>query len=117
MTAAGEHLTPTQELVMDVLAARHRLGDTLWTFSSSAGKAVKTLAAAGLVNEMHGITENTIRASLTDVGRNRWLSPTYPLPVTHAPTRIWQERPGEFSYACACGLIVKHQRFGEWNTH
>jgi hypothetical protein len=29
----------------------------------------------------------------------------------HQITRIWQERPGEFSYRCACGTTVKHMPF------
>lgn len=32
----------------------------------------------------------------------------------HQPTDVWQERPGEFSYRCSCGMHMKHQRFGTW---
>lgn len=73
------HLTPTEELVLDVLAARFRLGERLWTFNASARRAIVKLADKGLVNEMSGITENTVRASLTDAGRDLWLS------TSHAP--------------------------------
>ena len=110
-------LTPTQGLVMEVLAARFRLGENLWTFGSEVSKQIGQLAAAGLVNEMRGITENTVRASLTAEGKSRFLSDTYPLQVTHTPVRIWQERAGEFSYSCACGLMAKHQVFGDWARH
>lgn len=30
----------------------------------------------------------------------------------HRIVDIWQERAGEVSYRCACGLVSKHQRFG-----
>ncbi len=32
----------------------------------------------------------------------------------HTPVRIWQERRGEFTYVCSCGMHMKHQQFGEW---
>ena len=32
----------------------------------------------------------------------------------HYPVRTWQERPREFSYACSCGMIWKHQQFGDF---
>lgn len=32
----------------------------------------------------------------------------------HTPRHIWQERGGEFSYICSCGMHMKHQQFGEW---
>jgi hypothetical protein len=33
-----ESLTPTQQLVLEVLAARHRLGHTTWTFTETGKK-------------------------------------------------------------------------------
>ena len=47
------------------------------------------------------------RQSQGTTGRN---APTVP----HEPTDVWQERPGEFSYRCSCGMHMKHQRFGDW---
>lgn len=31
----------------------------------------------------------------------------------HRPRTAWQERPGGFSWRCDCGLVHKHQNFGE----
>jgi DNA-binding MarR family transcriptional regulator len=73
------HLTPTEELVLDVLAARYRTGAHLWTLDSRVAPAVRRLEAAGLVTSIHGITDNTIRASLTAAGRAAWLSATWVL--------------------------------------
>lgn len=70
-------LTPTEELILDVLAARYRLGETLWTFSSRHSKALDSLEAKKLISGMHGITENTLRASLTELGKKYALSSTY----------------------------------------
>ena len=32
--------------------------------------------------------------------------------VVHRLTEVWQERPGEVSYKCACGMVSKHREFG-----
>ncbi len=31
---------------------------------------------------------------------------------SHRVVDIWQERPREVSYRCACGFVSKHQPFG-----
>lgn len=61
-----EKLTPTEDLIMEVLIARHRLGETLWTFDARHSKTLNRLADRGLINPMHGIVEYTVRASLSD---------------------------------------------------
>lgn len=74
-------MTPTQELILEVLAARVRLGETLWTFSSRHGRALRSLQALGYVTLMHGTVERTVRASLTVKGRAEALSDRYVPPV------------------------------------
>ena len=64
-----EDLTPGEALVMEVLAARWRLGESLWTFDTRHGRWLDSLADKGLVQPMHGIVEKTLRASLTDAGK------------------------------------------------
>lgn len=61
-------LTPTQDLILDVLAGRYRLGDTLWTFDSRLSPAIDGLSDLGLVQPMHGTVHKTVRASLTEAG-------------------------------------------------
>jgi len=58
--------TPTEELILDVLVARYRLGDTLWTFKSHYAAALRKLEAKGLINTKSGVVESTVQASLTD---------------------------------------------------
>lgn len=60
------NLTPTEDLILDGLVARFRLGDTLWTFDSRNTAALRRLEEKNLVSTMHGVTENTVRASLTE---------------------------------------------------
>lgn len=75
-------LPPTQALVLEVLAARHRLGETHWTFSTRHLTALRALEKLGLVGLMHGIVEHTCRAYLTDACRKAALSETYEGPCT-----------------------------------
>jgi len=58
--------TPTEELILDILVARYRLGETLWTFDSRNMPALRKLEARGLIETTSGVTENTVRALLTD---------------------------------------------------
>jgi hypothetical protein len=58
--------TPTESLIIDVLVARYRLGDTLWTFESRNMPALRKLEEKGLVHTTSGVTENTVRAWLSD---------------------------------------------------
>jgi hypothetical protein len=69
--------TPTEELILDVLAARTRLGEKVWTFKSRQGHALQLLTDKGLVFTMHGVTEATIRAGLTDEGKAQAFSDGY----------------------------------------
>lgn len=73
--------TPTQELILEVLAARYRLGETWWTFEKRTLKAARGLADLGLIEILHGIVENTYRAQLTDAGRQRSISWNYQAPL------------------------------------
>lgn len=71
--APGRRLTPSGDLVLEVLAARYRTGDKLWTFSTKVAPAIRSLEAAGLVSAMSGVTEHAVRASLTPLGEARVL--------------------------------------------
>lgn len=74
-------LTPTQELLLEVLGARYRTGETLWTFDSKHKRKLEQLADMGLVNVMHGMVENSCRASLTEEGMKLVIDPVYVPPI------------------------------------
>lgn len=76
-----KNLTPSEELVMEVLIARWRLGERLWTFSSRQKRTIERLAAKGYVTSMHGIVEKTVRASLTDKSVSENLTFNYIPPI------------------------------------
>lgn len=67
----------TQDLVMEVLAARHRLGERMWPFSTKAGPALKALEDRGLIGYKSGIVERTYNVWLTDAGKNEYLDASY----------------------------------------
>lgn len=89
--AGGYTVTPTQDLILEVLAARHRLGERLWTFDARHKKAIEALADLGLVTHMHGMVEKTVRASLTDEGIKRQVSDNY-MPPTETTRLLTRNR-------------------------
>lgn len=91
-------LPPTQALVMEVLAARARLGETHWSFSTRHRPALEALAERGLLSWEHGIPPRTCVASLTGAGRQATLSTTYKTPAVRLLEdalflRMYGERP------------------------
>jgi hypothetical protein len=82
-------LPPTQYLIMDVLAARWRTGEHLWTFPTRPGivGAAHDLARAGLVGMKSGVAPKTIQVWLTDAGKAAVLMPGRVNPVDE-PRRI-----------------------------
>lgn len=85
MSGRPSRRTPTEDLCLEVLAARYRLGERLWTFDARHKRALRALAQRGLVNLIHGVLEGTVRAGLTDAGLPECLDPAYAAPV-HRPT-------------------------------
>jgi hypothetical protein len=77
-----DSLPPTQYLILEVLAARHRLSEALWTFPSGPAyrKAAGHLAQLGLVGWKSGVAPKTIQVWLTDAGRAASQSDTYVSP-------------------------------------
>jgi hypothetical protein len=76
-----DSLPPTQYLVMDVLAARARLGEQMWTFPSSLRPVLNALQERGLLWWKSGVVEKTCQAFLTDAGREMVLFERYEVPA------------------------------------
>jgi len=60
--------TPTEALILEVLAARYRLGNKTWTFESRSNASLKKLADKGLLNFNSASTEGASLVWLTDLG-------------------------------------------------
>ena len=74
-------LTPTEELVVEALTARYRLGELLWPFSARVGKALKGLADKGIIAYQSAPVENYYNVWFTDEGKKRYLSYNYTPPI------------------------------------
>jgi len=76
-------VTPTQDLILELLAARHRLGHNIWTLTASAAvrRALRALEVRGLVRWKHGVVEHTYLAWLTDQGREEYMTVGYIPPI------------------------------------
>lgn len=89
------HVTPTEDLLMEVLSARYRLGENLWTFDLRHKKALERLEAKGLVTVLHGIVDHSLRASMTLTGVSMYVSDSYESPF-EAKLKIEKDRADLF---------------------
>lgn len=86
MTDAAS-LTPLQDMIMEVLAARHRLGERDWPIPRVPQNtiALNVLRKKGLVQYQPHAVECHWRAKLTEAGREMYL--TSPPVTEEAPVR------------------------------
>lgn len=75
-------LPPTQYLVMEVLAARYRLGEQVWPFPQRLVTALGALRKLGLIDVKSGVVRGTVVVNLTDLGRAAVLADDYVVPDT-----------------------------------
>lgn len=83
MTAVDvDSLPPTQYLILDVLAARYRTGEHVWTFPTMPAivAAARRLERLGLVDVENTGKPATKRVRLTDAGKTAVLSEEYQPP-------------------------------------
>lgn len=71
----------TQELIVEVLIARYRLGELLWPFPTSAGKSLKALTDKGIIGYQAASVEKHYNVWFTDAGKKRYLSFNYVPPI------------------------------------
>lgn len=74
------HLTPSEDLMMDALAARYRLGEHLWPFRNDQCAIANRLEAKGLIWVTSGQVESSFRAGLTEAGIAKCIDPNYTPP-------------------------------------
>lgn len=66
ITTLGD-LKPTELLIMEVLVARRRLGETWWPFATVFSKQLRSLEKKGFVEVKSGVVES-IDAMITELG-------------------------------------------------
>jgi DNA-binding MarR family transcriptional regulator len=72
-----DDLTTTQQLILETLAARWRLGEEGWTFSTQITKQLRQLETEGYVDWKHGVCQGTTLVWLTDAAKEELLDPGY----------------------------------------
>lgn len=82
-TIWADTLPVTDQLVLEVLLARHRLGEHCWTFPNRLRPALRRLEALRLITWKNGVVERTCIAHLTDRGR-ALLDASYQPPLVKA---------------------------------
>lgn len=100
-----EGRTPTEYLILEVLAARHRTGEPFWPFPSRFLRQLRSLKAAGLVTFESAVTAGDYRAGLTVEGRKAAVSEGYVVPAA----REWKARAerAEAAVEALRGLVGK----------
>lgn len=87
-----DDLTPTESLIVDLLIARLRMGEMMWTFTDEHTRALRRLDKKGIITLDSGPIEKTYRASLTQrflIGEGRgYLSLGY---STHSGSPLTQK--------------------------
>lgn len=73
-------LTASQALLLDLLQARHRLGEPFWPVSTKMTRSYHELKEKGYVSILSGHVENTVRLMLTPAAIAE-MSPTYKSPL------------------------------------
>lgn len=75
----AQELSPVEELVLDTLTARLRLGEAAWTFDVRLAPVLADLASRGLV-DVQDVLGPTVLAGLTAAGRAVAMDETYAVP-------------------------------------
>ncbi|WNN95185.1 helix-turn-helix DNA binding domain protein [Microbacterium phage Magritte] len=73
-------LTATQALLLDLLQARHRLGEPFWPVSTKHTRAYHELKEKGYVSILSGHVDKTVRLMLTPEAISE-MSKTYSSPM------------------------------------
>lgn len=110
-----DRLPPTQYLVLEVLAARHRTGEQLWPFPSRVRPALVALEHLGLIQTMHGNVPHTLRARLTEPGLRAVISPTYVPPDQSCEAETWSWK--YFSTEVVDGYWIRCTLTGPHDEH
>lgn len=85
-------LTPMQELAMEVLSARHRLGESFWTFESRFRATLRALEDGGLVHIIDGHVAGPVEARLSAAGRLIYVSTNYQSPADHLREKLAEKQ-------------------------
>lgn len=81
-------LPPTQYLILDVMQARSRMGESHWTFPQRLEPQARRLEQTGLVSLRSGPAQGAFEVWLTDAGRDLLLSKPWVSPMSAPIERV-----------------------------
>lgn len=109
-------LTATEDLVLEVLAARVRCGETCWVFERRHQATLQSLETRGLLTFGTDPTGTMLRAFLTDAGRAECLTDGYTEPVTRLREQLGENaRTLELTQDARRGEAQRSARLQEEN--
>lgn len=106
-------LTPSEDLVLEVLVARYRCGESTWTFERRHRRVAERLAERGLVGWQSGIVENTILVWLTDAGRDAYTLAGYAPPAFTQLTEDVETLRGMLAMTATPAALARFARGSE----
>lgn len=75
-------LTAAQDQMMDLLVARHRLGEPFWPIDNALRRTANELEGKGLITIIDGNVQGTFRAALSATARRMYMDKaTYTSPL------------------------------------
>lgn len=90
-------LTPTEELVLEVLQARCRGGEQIFTFAARHKPTLKKLRARGIIDFKGAVVENFLSAWFTTAGAEEFLTGTYTYPLVSQLQSDLRDAEGEIT--------------------
>ena len=84
MTTAEPEPRGSGDLLMEVLAARWRLGERSWPFKKEHRRVAMGLVERGLIYVDTDVMPGVFRATLTDAGRAMYVMESYQVPEVPA---------------------------------
>lgn len=85
------HFTPTEDLIIEVLTARTRLGNQVWTFESRNNKALNQLEVRGLVGYKSASVEGYSLVWFTADGIKLMFGNKYHTPIPYESLKQHQK--------------------------
>ena len=111
-------MTPTQLLILDLLGARHRLGENTGAFDGRNTTALRALEHRGLIGWKHGTVQGTCLAWLTPDGRKHAISDSYVSPLEKDVDKMRRrveyllKGPDSMHLPAAAAAVLRCQRNG-----
>jgi hypothetical protein len=86
------NFTPTEELILEVLTARVRLGNNVWTMSNRNKQAFEKLVAKDLIEYKSASVEGHVLVWLTETGEKLLFKNKYNSPVKFSELKDLQKK-------------------------